>query len=81
LHIGGVLIRKKIRIGINARGYCASNLVENMRIDMCRSMMECDNPKNMYNSMEIGTIIGVATSFYSYIGRNPKELVNIIEVT
>jgi len=32
----------------------------------------------MYNPMDIGTTIGVATLFYSYIGRNPKELVYII---
>jgi hypothetical protein len=33
----------------------------------------------MYNPMEIGTTRGVATSLYSYIGRNSKELVYIIE--
>jgi hypothetical protein len=27
----------------------------------------------MYNPMDIGTTRGVATSIYSYIGRNPKE--------
>jgi hypothetical protein len=29
----------------------------------------------MYNPMDIGTTRGVATSLYSYIGKNPKELV------
>ena len=32
----------------------------------------------MHKPMEIGTTIGVATSLYSYIGRNPKELVHRI---
>jgi hypothetical protein len=43
----GVLIRKGFRICINAKDYCAPNLAQNRKINICGSMMEWENLENM----------------------------------
>jgi hypothetical protein len=47
MHAGGVLTKKRSMIGINEKYYCASDLAQNRRINICIITMEEDNQENI----------------------------------